>query len=309
MANHNVATDPAQAGDVSSTPIAPSPQAAGGGGGGAFLTYPVNMDPEQDRVAFNIWEIAKALGTSAGGGLQLGDVKYVRVAGKPTVFLPVQSPIKDSNSVQWEAKTLNELQRRVVNSSLDFMDNASFDKLGENLGGIAKDVLKDPKLGNLYLAEQAAGVGEGLLSRATAQIINPNLELLFQDPTLREFDFTFRMTARNENEGRVVKQIVRYFKENMAVRLEASRLFLKAPYVFEIRYLKGSSQKHPSINLIKKCCALLNCSVDYTPLGTYMTYDDSDATMAQYVVTLKFSEIEPIYDVDYQREASHPIGY
>jgi len=305
MASHTVATDPSQAGDTSSTPIA-SPDTSDSFGG-AFLTYPINMDPEQDRVSFTVWELAKALGTTAGGGLQIGDVKYRRIG--PTAYLPVQAPITDSNSVQWEAKSLNEMQRRLVNSSLDFMDTKSFDNLGQNLGGLAKDVLQDPKLANLYMAEQAAGVGEGLLSRATGQIINPNLELLFQGPTLRDFQFTFKMTARNEREGRSVKRIIRFFKENMAVRLTAGRLFLKAPYVFEIKYLKGSSQTHQSLNLIKKCCALKNCAVDYTPLGSYMTYDDADATMAQYSMQLQFTEIEPIYDIDYQAEANHPIGY
>lgn len=302
------AVSPEQAGAVSTSPLA-SPGGGGGGGGGNMLTYPANMSGDQDRVAFNIWEIAKALGTTAGGGLQVGEVNYRRVPGKPTVYLPIQNPIADNNKVKWEAKELNELSRRLVNSSLDFQETASFSQLAEGLGGIAKDVLKDPKLANLYLAEQAVPGAEGLIPRATGMIINPNLELLFQGPELRDFTFQFVLTPRNEGEGRIVKQIIRYFKENMAVRLEASRLFLKAPYVFEIRYLKGSSQIHPSINLIKKCCALRNCSVQYTPLGSYMTYDDSDATMAQYVIALEFTEIEPIYDIDYQREASHPIGY
>ena len=90
----------------------------------------------------------------------------------------------------------------------------------------------------------------------------------------------------------------------MAVRKVDGNLFLKAPYVFGIEYQNGTKQ-HKSLNLIKKC-ALQSCSVDYTPLGSYMTYEDSDATMVSYNISLQFQEIVPIYDTDY---TDHPIGY
>jgi hypothetical protein len=89
-------------------------------------------------------------------------------------------------------------------------------------------------------------------------------------------------------------------------------LFLRAPHVFTIRYLKGETENHPGINQITpqdkdvKACALTNCSVDYTPLGSYMTYEDG--TMVAYTLSLQFQELTPIYDTDY-KDYPHDIGF
>ena len=97
----------------------------------------------------------------------------------------------------------------------------------------------------------------------------------------------------------------------MAVREEADKLFLRAPHVFTIEYLKGNVDSQPGINLIspnnfQKACALTNCSVDYTPLGSYSTY--TDGTMVAYTLSLQFQEITPIYASDYVNYP-HPIGF
>ena len=43
----------------------------------------------------------------------------------------------------------------------------------------------------------------------------------------------------------------------------------------------------------------MGCSVDYAPDNTYMTFDDDDRTMTSYQMTLRFSELDPIYESDY----------
>jgi hypothetical protein len=142
------------------------------------------------------------------------------------------------------------------------------------------------------------------------QVLNPNLELLFQGPQLRPFNFTFKMSARNRPEAIIIKKIIKYFKQNMSSSVGDNGLFLKAPNIFKIEYQKGRTTKHRSINLIKEC-ALTNCSVDYTPLGSYMTYSDDEATMIAYTMTLSFQELTPVYDRDYLtgEGKDHPIGY
>ena len=42
---------------------------------------------------------------------------------------------------------------------------------------------------------------------------------------------------------------------------------------------------------------MLSCTVNYTPNGTYMTYEDS--SMVTYQMTLAFQELDPIYNADY----------
>ena len=55
-----------------------------------------------------------------------------------------------------------------------------------------------------------------LLARGNGEIINPNMELLFGGPTLRNFRFNFKLTPRNEKEAEQIKLIIRAFKRNMA---------------------------------------------------------------------------------------------
>lgn len=300
-----VATSPP---DQSSTAVPGAGTAPSTGGGGGTLKYPIDMKDTQDRIKFVTWKVKKGGSLIAGGKTSDKDL-FERVG--ETAFLPIQPSITDQNAVNWGAGELNEIQRQLVNASLDAMTSK------KGFGEVTADMIKKLNdnilaqkgfggLARIYLAEQAVGV-QGLLSRATGQVLNPNLELLFQGPTLRPFNFTFKMSPRSKKEADSVKSIINYFKRNMAVRREDSALFLKAPYVFEIEYQHGSEQ-HKSINLIK-ICALQSCSVDYTPLGSYMTYDDQadpEAPMVSYNMTLQFQEINPVYDTDY---TGHPIGY
>ena len=74
-------------------------------------------------------------------------------------------------------------------------------------------------------AEQAKSAVKGLftagaiglspdevLARTQGAVINPNLELLFKGPTLRPFNFTFQMGARNEGDSLQIMEILRFFK-------------------------------------------------------------------------------------------------
>ena len=48
-----------------------------------------------------------------------------------------------------------------------------------------------------YFAGQAIGNNK-LFTRGTGKILNPNLELLFETPTLRTFNYNFQFTPREE---------------------------------------------------------------------------------------------------------------
>ena len=140
-----------------------------------------------------------------------------------------------------------------------------------------------------------------LLARQTGQIFNPNMELLFNGPSLRSFNFSFKMTPRSPAEAQECKNIIRSFKSNMAPKtkntgsLGGTGIFLKTPNVFELRYMKGG-REHPFLHKFKQCF-LTNVSVNYTGEGVYATYDDASPISMQ--LDLTFKELEPIYDVDY----------
>ena len=305
----------ATAPDPGSQPISPAPTQPSGSSNDGPLVYPADMKDTQDRVKFSVWKIKKADFSTTPTDVSIknpndqnNDYELKSGSGFGPVFLPIQPGIVDSNAVEWGGGKINEIERQLVGASLGAMTTTN--GVGQAAQGVINkiynNILRQPGFGGLArlaLAEQAVGV-QGLLPRVTGSVLNPNLELLFQGPTLRPFQFQFKLSPRNKKEATRVKEIIKFFKKNMAVKNAESNLFLNAPYVFGIEYQKGTST-HQSINLIKKC-ALQSCSVDYTPLGSYMTYNDDDATMVSYNISLQFQEIIPVYDTDYD---DHPIGY
>ena len=273
----------------------------------AYLRYPLDMKDSQDRIMFQAYEYQSGLnrlpGTSSGSFGQLNPVQYVNP--KQPVILPIQSSIIDQNSVGWESDTMNPIEIAAANLSKGLMGANTPTDIGTTVAAkFTEALVESKKYGNAiraYLIGQAIGVNN-LQSRLLGQVLNPNLELLFQGPQLRPFNFTFKMSARNKNEAVEIKKIIKYFKKNMAVRGgdgENAGTFLRAPNVFKIQYQLGTGNPHPGINLIKMC-ALTNCSIDYTPLGSYTTYNDG--TMVAYSMSLSFQELTPIYDTDYDKQ-------
>jgi hypothetical protein len=281
-----------------------------GGRGSSGLRYPISMKLEQDKIKFQACQIKRGESTGTGLGFKFPEAVYEPIDGP--VCLAIQSPISDQNSVDWGPDSVNAIDAALYQASLGFINTNSGD-LGAAVSGLAGKVMESFKqhseITKKYLAGQAAGINN-VLARTDNVVLNPNLELLFQGPQLRPFTFQFKMSARSEPEAKQIKAIIKYFKYHMAVRKTTDGLFLKAPHVFTIRYLKGETE-HPGINQITpnadvKACALTNCSVDYTPLGSYMTYEDG--TMVAYTLSLQFQELTPIYDTDY-KDYAHDIGF
>jgi hypothetical protein len=274
--------------------------------------YPLEMDVKQDKIKFLSCEIeTRSESTSSGFQFGFPGPTYKKV-GEP-VFLSIQAPISDQNSVDWGPDSINAIESALYGKSKGLMDDVENINLSGELNNIVKTFGDYQGQIKKFLAGQAAGINN-ILARTDSAILNPNLELLFQGPQLRPFTFQFKMSARSEDEAKEIKSIIKYFKYYMSVRKSEDELFLKAPCVFTIQYIKGEDPRHPGINLISptdntKACALTNCSVDYTPLGTYMTYDDPGATMVSYTLSLQFQEIEPIYNTDYEAVKDHPIGF
>lgn len=268
----------------------------------------------QDYIQFTILKYGVRKVNIGGIGLQ---PRSELDKGTPlgTICLPIQPSISDQNRVNWNQEDINLIDLGAQTAAFTGVTGKT---PIETLSNTIQSKVQDKKLMDSFgkailpmLTQLATKSENNLLSRMSGAILNPNMELLFQGPTLRPFQFSFRMTPRDDKEATQVRSIIRAFKEASAVQQGIENLFLKAPYVFKIRYILGGSggKDHPSINRIK-ICALQQMSVDYTPGQTFMTYNDSNATMTSYAMSLTFNELEPVYAGDYKdiKDTSH-IGY
>ena len=286
--------------------------------------YPADLSSnKQDRVKFTMgYSEGTKIDATVESGIKSFQKRISSISG--SVTLPIVTGVSDQSSVDWKGAELNPLQAFAAAGALDLFkeaqSNKSLSKIGSNAMKTAMEGVQgmaDSGLGdaiNVWLAQKAVGA-QNLLSRTTGAIVNPNLEMLFNAPQLRNFGFSFLLSPRDADEADQVRRIIRFFKQGMSVKTTASNVFLKAPNIFKIKYMTfntdGTEILHPSINIIKTC-ALLSMDVQYTPAGTYMTYEDPYRTMTAYQLTMQFGELDPIYDSDYtelDNDNDTVIGY
>ena len=252
-----------------------------------------------------------------------------------TILLPIPSNVSDSNNVSYGESRMNGLTAAAVSALQGVADDNSLDKLmkGEGLniesienagqkiidmmGGdattaslTAADVLTKQLTASAVNVFDANVTANQLLARANGEIINPNLEILFSDVTLRNFSFRYKLVPRNQRESEQVKLIIRAFKRNMAPQAigsdGASDFFLRSPNVFKLRYRSGN-KNHPFLNRFKQCF-LTDMQTRYTGEGTYSIYDDG--TPVSIELNLTFKELQPIYDIDYDEfPGTKGVGY
>ena len=267
------------------------------------LRYPKTLGTiKHDAIKFTQREYTPPSGLSnTSGGVITGNPQKGTSLG--TVTLPIQPTISDSNSVSWQQDTLNPLELAGLNLSEATIESgiAGGQVVIDNIIGKVKSEGENINKA-LVSAFVGAAIGKNVLARTTGAILNPNIELLFNAPQLRTFSYRFQLSAREKPDTDEIQKIIRFFKKGMAVRRTPSELFLLTPNIFEIQY-KYKDSDHPYINKIKTC-ALTNFQVDYTPTGSYMTFNDG--SMVSYVINLTFEELQPIYQDDYPNTG---IGY
>jgi len=307
----NNANDEGEAGDTSRPSGEPPKNRAGTRDKFGDMNYPIDREQLQDIIKFDMlkYEPKKVQGFAFGDKSPLAGRQSIG-----SVTLPIPGGISDANACDWGGDTMNPLQIAGAGIALAALQNSK--NVPGGLSGALSGLVDSVRDNNAVIQDGIAGgtaaaaVGaniNSILGRTQGMILNPNLELLFQKPSLRPFTFQFKMSPRSKGEAEEILKIIRFFKQGMAPIREESRLFLKTPHTFKIKYVQlGEESKF--LNKFKEC-ALLSCSVQYTPEGNYAPYEDG--AMSSYQMSLQFKELEPVYNDDYGSDGNLPaeIGF
>ena len=268
------------------------------------LWYPLTLrKTKQDVIKFTVLEYKPRGFKAKEGSLDFFDernvVKDRTIAG--SVTLPIPGVVTDANACEWGEDSMTALDAAIANIGLEFLTGDVTGAL-KNTGSAIQKNKEDIKtaLSTAVVSAATGSKGQSLLTRATGNIMNPNMELLFKKPALRPFNFTFKLAPRSKEEAKKVIQIIRTFKQAMAPIKSASYLFLKSPFTFRLQYLHRGSP-HPALNLFKEC-ALQTLTVNYAPEGQYATYEDGVPTA--YEMQMQFTELEPVFNDDYDNNDS-----
>ena len=253
--------------------------------------------------------------------LAASSLKPQQLAEGGIIILPMPSNIEDTNSVSYDGDTLNGLAAAGVDAVGTVMNTTTgnsgnpindFTQLISDIGSkaynagyntVKQDAGNLRDLATKALVAQAVNIFNAnvsvnqILARSSGKILNPNMELLFNNVTLRTFRFSFKMTPRDEVESLQVKSIIRSLKKNMAAK-KVDTLFLETPNIFELQYRKGN-KPHPFLHRFKQC-ALSDMIVNYTGENVYATYNDGSPISV--ILNLTFKELVPIYQSDYDKD-------
>lgn len=295
------------------------------------LRYPIkNIGPQDDYFKIQVIKYEPpdlkltggfALRTTEEALQQSGNIKIPEA----TIILPMPANIQDNNAADWTSGSMNPVVSGLAAAASSAVQSGnivgsmqeSIVKGFSNLGAAINtgEGQKAVAAGTAAAALQAA-LGQGdinqIISRATGNVFNQNIELLFSGVTLRPaFQFSFDMVPRSKSESEMIKKIIRIFKQNMTPKkgtpsVAGGGLFVKAPNVFKLEYMSGG-KIHPFLHRFKPC-ALTQMSVNYNGSAQYATYPD--ATPVHMQMTLQFQELSPIYAENYDNiPLEEGVGY
>tara|TARA_B100000902_G_scaffold251754_1_gene238191 strand:- start:5248 stop:6156 length:909 start_codon:yes stop_codon:yes gene_type:complete len=295
-----------------------------------LLRYPLDViDSTTDYMFLEVLEYKPggvptlAAGGGAGAATASNSVKGVfgfKKSAKSSIVLPVPNTVSTVNRTGWGESKLSALAgtglaaagiglNKLTGQGDQDLETFIRSQIPTTRGGF--DVYRNFVRSKASVAVVNAVAGSSIslndvLGRTSGQIVNQNVELLFNSVSLRPFGFNWDLTPRNKNESQAVLQIIKTLKIASAAKRElGANGFLQAPDVFRLSYKKGiDDQKF--LNKFK-ICALTSVGVDYTGSGIHATYDDG--TPVHYRLNLSFTELEPVYADDYDQVDADEAGF
>ena len=308
--------------------------------------YPYDIDVNQDHLKIVQYKYERSeINSSKPTSSVVSDKNKPFGEYGGGVILPMPK-VSDSNGAEWGKSDLNVfgIGALGIGGSIikDFNENKAVgsnlfgefaDRIGSTKGVLDDEAAEGNRLrqiiaGKLNQTEQGikntalAGLGIGaqqlsklaginisadeVLARTTGKILNPNAELLFQGPVLRDFGFKFLMIARSQKEGEEIRKIIRFFKAGGAPRYLGGPALLGTPNIFQLKYMRDKSTELETVNKFNEM-ALRTITVDYAPDGFWSAYQDSQPVAV--VMSLQFSELRPLYSSDHEETSDSSVGY
>ncbi len=310
-----------------------------------IMSYPSDLNTDQDHFKIMRYNYqrpdlnaSKPRQTRYQNDKEAGVKRRINVAGdsvvgselKGSVLLPMPK-VTDVNGVEWGKSELT-ISGLAALGAVDVLTGQ-----GRFAGKTEEEQQRDKSIKDQLIAERGrqekkfqnfgsalylqsiskiAGFALGTdldadtyLARSGGQVLNPNAEMLFQGPVIRDFNFSFLMIARSEREGREIRKIIRFLKLGMAPKFK-STTYLKNPDIFTLQYKTGKSESDV-LNTVNRFnpggLALTTMAVDYAPNGYWSAYRDSQPVAVK--MDLSFTELRPIYEQDQEETSPNSVGY
>ena len=317
---------------------------------GSAYRWPLDMiDEETDWVLFQFGKYPKPFGRDVRNFTNIDGKKMLNEqAGKnmkslssynnsaaalkangPAVMLPVPQDVANEIQQTWQGKQFTAVGRAAISAAAagQFANAGEvFKNLSGNLTALQTAFTKlalntIPGVGGNISFNDIAGSTRGI-------VINPNAELLYDSPQMREVGMVFKMVASNQQESEHIFKLCQTFRKNASPQYGGTDIgdegseewkrtqntilggeeddtawgnvsnFIRVPNLCKFTFMKGHNV-HPWLVQFKPC-AISNVEVNYTPDGTYATHPDGAPVSVE--LRLSFMETKVVFAQEIKEE-------
>ena len=278
--------------------------------------YPFELNPDVvDYVIFRPHKYVTNMSGTSGNP-----------TGAPvTLYMPTTTPTLDNNN-KWGEKTFAGPMGRIIRQGLsditqaiDETDGSDFQskEAAESLAKSHIDKLKSTmnevgdsgggalkQAGLEAIGQQFDMNANQLMAMSTGKSFNPNVELLYEGPTLRGFNFQYTFAPKSAEEAQEVADIIKHFKIHHSPADTGNGMY-QIPDVFQVTYMSGGDYNRFMPQF--KRAALTDIQVQANPgLPMYMAFENGCPIVT--AMSLTFTEVDVITRDDHQSSYSY-IGY
>ena len=234
------------------------------------------------------------------------------------IMLPMPQDLSNEVQAQWQGKQFTATGRAAT-AALAAGNWSYASNVVKNISGSSTALVNAlqtsvlnaiPGVGGSLSFNDVSGSTKGI-------VINPNAELLYDSPEMRELGMIFKMVPRNASEAATIRRICSAFrkaslpswgavgdvsmfknddfspkkKEAPTVDISRESNWIRVPNLCKFTFMHGSVP-HPYIYQFKPC-AIQAVEVNYTPDGTFATYEDGAPVAVE--LRLNFMETKLIF--------------
>ena len=235
--------------------------------------------------------------TAATQGMYNASASQLIVENEPSIMLPMPQDLSTESNQQWQGKQFTATGRAAVAA----LAAGNFSYASSVVEDIAGNATALQNAFNTTVLNSIPGVGGNLdfndVSGSTRGIvINPNAELLYDSPEMREVGMIFRLVPRNYDESVVINYIVKTFRQasmpswgsedtnllsgdkkledSGGINLGDMNNWIHVPKLCKFTFMTGSIANEHVIQY--KPCAISGVEVNYTPDGTWSSHNNPD---------------------------------
>ena len=222
-----------------------------------------------------------------------------------TIIVTMPQDVGTELGAQWGGKSFGALSKALAAAGGQ-LSSGQFGDAASSIGNVIKDSMNSDALKSFATSLSKAalnsipGVGGNLSVNDIAQgasstILNPNVELMYEGPTLRTLNLDMKLVARTPTESKTIREIAKSFRKAAAPANKNNR-FINVPAYVRMKYMTGAVQNE---NLPKhRLFAITGVSVSYTPDGQYIVFEDGSIPAVNIRLQLQETKIIFFEDIE-----------